>query len=153
MASGRLTAMSGASQGYFAACDGLARAGIAGCGRLVVVHRCIGRRTLALDFLTQVDPLVELARVHAILDRLDALDSTVLADDVLLEYLRGKERMRRGLAGSDHAAIQELERRNLPANSCVSTVSMLRRLLRIDAHEASAHQGCARRWSASGVDR
>jgi len=72
--------------------------------------------------LEQVDPLVELARAHAILDRLDAMDSTAVCDEALLDYGREKERLRRRLANSDHAFVHEIERRDLPATNCVSTV-------------------------------
>ena len=88
--------------------------------------------------LEQVDPLVEVARAHAILDRLDAMDATAVCDEALLEYGREKERLRHRLATSDHGFIQEVERRSLPADSCISTASIVRSLLRIDPHEASA---------------
>jgi hypothetical protein len=86
----------------------------------------------------QVDPLVELARAHAILDRLDALDQTSLSDDVLLDYGREKERLRRRLAVSDHAFVLEVEARALPSEVFVrSPAQFLRGLLRLDPHEAN----------------
>jgi hypothetical protein len=87
--------------------------------------------------LERVDPMVELARIDAALDALAGMDHLALSDEVLLEYGREKERLRRRLASSDHGFVHEVERRNLPASNCVSTVSFLRGLLRIDPHEAS----------------
>jgi len=57
--------------------------------------------------------MVELARAHAVLDRLDAMDSSGLSDEVWLDYGREKERLRRRLASSDHGFVQELERRGI----------------------------------------
>lgn len=85
----------------------------------------------------QIDPLVELARAHAVLDALAGLDLTGLADDELLAYGREKERLRRRLAASDHAFVLEVEARALPSAVFVrSPGSFLRGLLRLDPHEA-----------------
>jgi hypothetical protein len=88
--------------------------------------------------LERVDPLVELSRAHAILDRIGALDSTSMSDEVLLEYGREKERLRRRLAASDHVFIGEVQRRGLPAANSVRMIPFLRGLLRLDPREASA---------------
>jgi hypothetical protein len=45
--------------------------------------------------LERVDPMVELSRAHAVLDALAELDLSGLSEAQLLDYGRGKQRLRR----------------------------------------------------------
>ena len=82
----------------------------------------------------RIDPLLTLARLHADLDALAAVDLTGLSDDELLDYERGKERLRRRLPALDHASILEIQARGIPEAHVLRTGAFLRGLLRLDPY-------------------
>ena len=93
--------------------------------------------------LGRVGPAVRLARIQAELLALQGEDLTRLSEEQVLEYGRELERTQRLLPSLHHRFIADVERRGLPAASCVKMVPFLRGLLRLDPREASARVAAA----------
>ena len=77
-----------------------------------------------------------LARAHAVLDELTALELGSAGDGAVLALWRDLEPVRRRRAVIDHAVIQEIEARRLGvASGARSTLNLARQLLRVGAGE------------------
>jgi hypothetical protein len=105
--------------------------------------------------LQPVDPSRVLARMHAELDGLQALDLTGCSSEELEAYWREKERLARRLPSLDHALVQEVGARGLPQERGVRTAAQyVRGLLRLDPTEAhgrvKAAEAAARRRALTG---
>jgi hypothetical protein len=89
--------------------------------------------------LQQTDPMVELSRLHAALDALQAWDCTGMSDSAMLAFWSEFERLRRRLPTIEHQLIVEAEARGLAFTyQARGLAALLRGLLRIDPAEARA---------------
>jgi hypothetical protein len=86
-----------------------------------------------------VTPQTAVALLRDAVDQLHALDLTCCSDEEVLGLLRELETQQRRIPTVEHAAIAEVESRQLAhQRGCKSTSVLLRQLLRLDPREAAA---------------
>ena len=92
----------------------------------------------------ELSPAALLRIMHSCIDRLQALDPTVLGEPELLESLRETERAARRLPAVRNTQVAEIQSRGIPArHGCRSTQAFLRQAFNCSATEAAVWVGHA----------